>query len=82
MPTTWDPVHNKHDSWSYFSEIATQYERITVVNMGWSNNEDLIVVTDIGSIYMYDFDGTPLSQSSATSEIQDSRVIEAKVSQL
>jgi hypothetical protein len=47
--------------------------------MGWSNDEDLIVVTDIGSIYMYDFDGTPLSQSSATSDIQDSRVIEAKV---
>ena len=63
-----------------FSEITTQYERITVVNMGWSNTEDLIVVTDIGSIYMYDFDGTPLSQSSATSAVQDSRVIEAKVS--
>ena len=47
--------------------------------MGWSNDEDLIVITDIGSIYMYDFDGTPLSQSSATSDIQDSRVIEAKV---
>ena len=50
--------------------------------MGWTNNEDLIVVTDIGSVYMYDFDGTPLSQASAPAEIQDSRVLEAKVNVL
>ena len=47
--------------------------------MGWSNSEDLVVITDIGSVYIYDFDGTPLVQTSAPSEIQDSRVIEAKV---
>ena len=51
-----------------------------MVALGWSHSEDLVVVTDIGSIYLYDVDGTPISQLSANSEIQDSRVIEAKVS--
>lgn len=37
------------------------------------------MITDIGSVYLYDFDGTPTAQISATDEIQDSRVIEAKV---
>ena len=62
-----------------YSEITTQYERISVINMGWSHTEDLVVITDIGSVYVYDFDGSPISQISAQSEIQDSRVLEAKV---
>eukprot|EP00116_Pleurobrachia_bachei_P007935 sb/3468197/ len=61
------------------NEIATKHERILVVGLGWSTDENLVVVTDIGSIYVYDINGVSLSLVSANAEIQDSRVIEARV---
>lgn len=56
-----------------------KWEGGTLITMGWSNKEELICISDDGSVRIYDMFGTYIRQFTIGMEVQRASVIEAEI---